>query len=210
MKLASIALLFACAAFGQATISISSGPPNDAYVTLIDPGGPSGATLYTGMAPAFLQTKGGCSNLGSTCIKISGGSASGPSNDVPAGVLTNIVNVGTTATVTCASTCGVYIKQRVTVSGATVDTDLNGTRIVLTTPSATTYTFTTTNVTNATYNESTLQVSTNQPLTTQPVWTISGLAYDASNFLITVNPASSTTTDPRWRGGLVWANRANY
>lgn len=97
--------------------------------------------------------------------------------------LTSIADSSNTATVTTASAHGLYIGARVTISGATVDTDLNGTYTVVTVPTTTTYTITTANVTDATYTEATLVVATNNPLTTAAVWAIQILTYNASNYL---------------------------
>lgn len=97
--------------------------------------------------------------------------------------LTNIVDSSNTSTVTTSSAHGLYIGARVIVSGATVDTDLNGTYTVLTVPSPTTYTFTTVSVGDSTYTESTLVITTNYPLTTDNRWAIQVLTYNSSNYL---------------------------
>lgn len=76
--------------------------------------------------------------------------------------LTSIVNSGTTATITFHSThygtVELQAGDTITISGATVDTDLNGTYTV-NSKTSTTVTVTTASVTNATYTESTLTVT---------------------------------------------------
>jgi len=198
MKTISIALLISIAAFGQAPVNISSGPPTDAFVTLTDPGGSGGAPLYIGQAAEFQQPTSACSYLGSTCVKRTGST------------LTSIGDSSNTSTITTATAHGYWIGQRITISGATVDTDLNGTYLILTIPSSTTATITTASVTDATYTESTLQISTTQPLTTQSVWTIQAFKYDASNYLISAYFAVAITVNPVWRGALAWSNRTSY
>jgi hypothetical protein len=101
--------------------------------------------------------------------------------------LTSIVVTTNTAVATTASAHGLYIGARVTVSGATVDTDLNGT-YTITAVSDTgpyTFTFTTSGVTGAptTYNESTLAATTTYPVLTSAVWAIQVLIYNASNLV---------------------------
>jgi hypothetical protein len=90
--------------------------------------------------------------------------------------LTSIgVNSGTgvgTVTTNASSPHGLYVGARVTISGATVDTDLNGTYVVQTVTSTTVYTITTANVGTATYTESTLVITTTNPLTTLPIWAL--------------------------------------
>lgn len=103
--------------------------------------------------------------------------------------LTNIVVSSNTATVTTASAHFLYTGARVTISGATVDTDLNGTYTVLSSASSTTFTFTTANVSNATYNEATLVASTDYPLLNSAVWAIQ------------VSQYTTTTLD-----GTLWAS----
>lgn len=118
--------------------------------------------------------------------------------------LTSIVVSSNTGTVTTSSAHGLQIGQLVTVSGATVDTDLNASYYVQTVPSTTTITITTANVANATYNESTLVMSTQAPLTTQPVWAITKLTYDGSGNLVSKGWANGTARAYT----NIWANRA--
>jgi hypothetical protein len=91
--------------------------------------------------------------------------------------LTNIAVSSNTATVTTVAAHGLYVGARVTVSGATVDSDLNGSYTVLTIPTSTTYTFTTAAVSDATYVEATLIISTSETLTTAESWKIQVITY---------------------------------
>lgn len=93
--------------------------------------------------------------------------------------LTSIVVSSNVATVTIPSHF-IYTGVRVTVSGATVDTDLNGTYTLLTTPTANTFTFATTNVANATYNEATLVITTDWPPYNSLLWAIQVLQYTST------------------------------
>jgi hypothetical protein len=108
--------------------------------------------------------------------------------------LTSIVVLTNVGTVTTASAHGLYVGARVTFSGATVDTDLNGTYTIATVPSSTTYTVATSAVANATYTESTLVVSTSQPLLTSTVWGIEVLIYNGSNYLTGAYWANASTS----------------
>jgi hypothetical protein len=180
MKRYLLALACAVSLYAQSPVNQTSGPPPAPYVNLLDYSGSS--LVYVGIAPQFLQPTIACSNLGSSCIQRSDST------------LTSIVVSANVATVTCSAACGVWKGQRGTVSGATVDTDLNGTFTVTsnTDTTATTYTFTTASVSDATYNESTLRIATSQPLTTQAVWAIQALKYDGSSNLISTYWANAS------------------
>jgi hypothetical protein len=73
--------------------------------------------------------------------------------------LTSIVVAANVATATTAAAHGLWIGQKVTIAGATVDTDLNGGYTIASTPTSTTFTFATVSVANATYTEATLVAS---------------------------------------------------
>jgi hypothetical protein len=94
--------------------------------------------------------------------------------------LTNIVVSTNTATMT-APNHGLQVGNRIVVSGATVDIDLNGTYLVLTTADANTLTFTTASVANATYNESTLAVTTRSVRSSAAIWLVMRISYVSSN-----------------------------
>lgn len=99
--------------------------------------------------------------------------------------LTSIVVSSNTATVTTSTAHGLQVANQVTVLGATVDPDLNGTYYVQTVGSTTTFTITTASVSNATYNEATLAVSTTAPRLTAAIWTIQHFLYDSNTHLST-------------------------
>ena len=189
-------LFFACgvALFAQAPVNqIGGPPPAPPYVQLLDYSGTS--LVYTGFAVQYLQSTSQCSYLGSACIQRSDST------------LTSIAVSSNVATVTCSTACGVWKGQRVTVSGATGDTDLNATYTVTSTTdtAATTYTFTTSGVSDGTYNESTLRIATNQPLTTQAVWAIQCLKYDGSSNLISTYWANGSVGH-----SLAYSARSTY
>lgn len=118
--------------------------------------------------------------------------------------LTNIVVSTNVATVTTSSAHKLYPGARVTVTGATVDTDLNASYVVLTVGSTTTYTFATVAVADATYTDAGLVISTNNALTSAPVWAIQIQTY-TSTTLTGVYMAGAT------RGfGLSCDSRTSY
>lgn len=94
--------------------------------------------------------------------------------------LTNIIDAANTSTVTTASAHGLAINDKVVVSGATVDTDLNGTYLVQTVGSTTTFTITTASVSDATYTEATLKFTTTAPRDTAAIWSMQKYTYVAN------------------------------
>jgi hypothetical protein len=106
-----------------------------------------------------------------------------------AATLTSIAVSTNTATFTFSSNHGLLPGNVISVSGATVDTDLNGTYVVVT-GGTTTLTVTTVNVANATYTEATLAAWTTAPRTNAGVWSIQ------RNFYTTTYLDRST-----WAGG---------
>jgi len=105
--------------------------------------------------------------------------------------LTNIVDAANLATVT-APAHGLSVGNAVTVSGATVDSDLNGTYYVLTIVSADVFTFVSASVSDATYTEATLTVTTTAPRTSARQWSIQKLSYDGSNNVVMKQWANGT------------------
>ncbi len=87
-------------------------------------------------------------------------------------VLTSIVVLTNVGTVTTVSDNGLKVNDKIVITGATVDTDLNGTYKVATVTNSKVFTIVTVSVANATYTESTLQFTTTAPLTTLPIWGI--------------------------------------
>ncbi len=148
-----IQALFALAAFGQGTpVNQVSGPPPTQSSNVLLPFYDAGNNAIYICASPLQQA--------ATTQKRSDST------------LTNIVVLTNVGTVTTSAAHGLYIGARVTISGATVDTDLNATYVVTTIPSTTTYTIATVSVANATYTEATLVITTTNPLTTRPIWAL--------------------------------------
>jgi hypothetical protein len=105
MKTTILSLVLAAVAFAQTPVNQSGGPPPSAIQKLFYYDGSSNLTYICNAAQ----------NGRSTSVKRSDSS------------LTNIVVSTNVGTVTTAAVHGLYIGARVTISGATVDTDLNGT-----------------------------------------------------------------------------------
>jgi len=95
--------------------------------------------------------------------------------------LTSIADAANTATVTTSAAHGLRVGQYVTVAGATIDTDLNGSYPIATVGSTTTFTFTSASVSDATYNEATLNITTRYVRDSQLVWAIQKFIYTGSN-----------------------------
>ena len=94
--------------------------------------------------------------------------------------LTNIVVSTNTATATTGNNHGLQIGNLITVAASTTAA-LNGNYVVLTTPSATTFTFTTVGVADATYSNAAMTLSTWASLTSQPWWSITKLTTTTGN-----------------------------
>lgn len=92
------------------------------------------------------------------------------------GTITSIAVATNVGTVTIPAH-GLAVGNLVTITGATVDADLNGTYYVQTVPGATTFTITTASVADGTYVEATLVLTTNAPLDTASIWGIMKLSY---------------------------------
>jgi hypothetical protein len=78
---------------------------------------------------------------------------------IPAVTLTSIAVSSNVATATIPVAHYMVTGDRVTVSGATVDTDLNGIYPIASTPTPTTFTFATTSVADATYTDAALAIA---------------------------------------------------
>jgi hypothetical protein len=100
-----------------------------------------------------------------------------PSSTVAQGTLTSIAVLTNVATATTSVAHGYSIGQWVTVTGGSVDTDLNGFYKIASVPSGTTFTFVVANVSDATYNEATLRFSSSAPRTNALVWAIKKFIY---------------------------------
>lgn len=97
--------------------------------------------------------------------------------------LTDIVDSANTATATTSTAHGLRIGNPAVVAGVTTDTDLNGTYVILTVPSSTTFTFTTANVTDNTYTDATMTLTSTAPRSNTAIWQIQKLTY-ASNLVV--------------------------
>lgn len=95
--------------------------------------------------------------------------------------LTNVVVSSNVGTVTTSSAHGLQAGQLVTISGATVDTDLNGTYIIQSSAATTTFTITTVAVADATYTDATLVLTTTAPRLTAAIWSITRFNYTSTN-----------------------------
>jgi hypothetical protein len=114
----------------------------------------------------------------------------------------SITNSSTTATVAWTAH-GLATGNRVVVSGASVDTDLNGSYVIIVT-GADAFTFTTASVGNAAYTEATLAITTTAPRTGDPVWAIQKNVY-STNLPVQVFFAEGRS-DPN----LTWGSRTTY
>ncbi len=155
-----IGLLLASVVWGQGQpVNQTQGPPPDAFTTLLFYDGSNNIT-YTCKAksqqPTFTWARSDST-------------------------LTSIMVLTNTGTVTTSTAHGLAVGNLVTVAGATVDTDLNGTYVIQTVGSTTTFTITTASVANATYTESTLTLSTTSPRSSAPQWDIFKFITTGSN-----------------------------
>ncbi len=171
MKVFLVLAITASAAWSQASVSLSQGPPQVAVQKLFYYDGGNNLQYICNSPQTSAQTT----------VQRSDSS------------LTNIVVLTNVGTVTTANAHGLYIGARVVITGATVDTDLNGTYTVASVPTSTTYTIATAAVANATYTDAGLVISTFNPLTTRSVWAITVLIYDGSNLLTDVHWANFST-----------------
>ncbi len=94
-----------------------------------------------------------------------------------ASTLTSVVVLTNVGTVTTSTAHGLAVGNLVTISGATVDTDLNATYYVQTVTGTTTFTITTASVANATYTDATMVLATTAPRSTAAIWDIFKFTY---------------------------------
>lgn len=95
--------------------------------------------------------------------------------------ITNVVDAANVSTVTTSTAHGLTAGNKVVITGATVDADLNGTYVIQTVGATTTFTITTANVTDATYTDATLVITTTAPRTTEAIWAVRRWVYDATD-----------------------------
>jgi hypothetical protein len=162
-RLITLALLCVAAVFAQdgPTFVQSEGPPNFKWVSLFFRDGSSN-TEYICYARA-VQPEYTFRRSGSTPT------------------ITNIVDSANTSTVTFSAAHGLLVGNRITISGATVDTDLNGTYLVATVGATTTLTITTASVSDATYTEATLAIATTAARTSSPIWSVQRFFYTSTD-----------------------------
>ena len=181
-----IMLALACVAAVLAqdgpTVVQSEGPPNSKWTSLLFRDGSSN-TEYVCFAPLRQPT---------FTFRRSGTSPT----------ITQIVDSGTTGTVTFSAAHGLAVGNRIVISGATVDTDLNGTYLVATVGSSTTLTITTASVTDATYTDATLAIATSAPRSSVAIWTIQRIFYTSTE-------ADRTTWAEGGNGNQICDNRAS-
>jgi hypothetical protein len=168
-KLISILLFLASLSFGQTspTVALSKGNPDAAYTSLYFYS--TTYLTYICKTPAFRQQA-------TYTWAITPG--------VGQGTLTNVVVAANVGTVTTSAAHGLAVGNKVTIAGATVDTDLNGSYYVQTVGSTTTFTITTASVANATYTDSGMSLYTTAPRTTAAIWSVEKFTYDGSNNLV--------------------------
>lgn len=178
MKRFIVTMLCAVAALAQegTPVNVSQGPPIISYSMIMKY---SGADL--------LSTCEARSQQGTATFIIAGTS---PYELTSIDVSTNV------GTVTTVSDHGLNIGDKIIVSGATVDTDLNGTYAIATVPTTKTFTITTVSVADGTYTEATLKFTTNAPRTTQAIWSIHKFTYVASKL-----------TSSKWTNGTTAMNQ---
>jgi hypothetical protein len=97
--------------------------------------------------------------------------------------LTNIVVSSNVGTVTTAAAHGLVVGQAVVVSGATVDTDLNGSYVVATVPSTTTFTIATVSVSDATYTDATMVMGSRAPRLNAEIWWIGKFTWGSTGLM---------------------------
>lgn len=171
MRILLIALLVCASAIAQTNVRQSARPSTEGTEDLAFRDG-SGNTEYVCTADSPSATSSFARN----------GSGVQPNSSVALVNITNIVVASTTATVTFDGDHGLRPGNWITVSGATVDTDLNVRVKIATVGSSTTLTFTVANVTATTYTESTLRITTTAPRSNANVWSLNRLYYTGSAF----------------------------
>lgn len=169
MKKLAIGLLATLSLYGQTspTVALSKGNPDAAYTVL---------NYYTGTYLTYICKTPAFRQQATYTWAITPG--------VGQGTLTNVVVAANVGTVTTSAAHGLAVGNKVTIAGATVDTDLNGSYYVQTVGSTTTFTITTASVANATYTDSGMSLYTTAPRTTAAIWSVEKFTYDGSNNLV--------------------------
>lgn len=171
MKRLLIALALCACAFGQNTTRVSDRPSPEATEDLYFYDGSSNLEyICTADAPSVTSVFG-----------VTASNSNQPRSSISAVTITNIVDSSNTATVTFSGAHGLAVGHRFTISGATVDTDLNGTYTVATVADSTHITFTSANVSDATYTDAALIITTTAPRTNANVWSIKKFSYTSTS-----------------------------
>jgi hypothetical protein len=179
IRLLLLAVCFGIAAFGQVGVQISDLPVKESTEELFYRDGSSN-TEYICTARGTQPTADVWTRSASTSRQQNAPATLGQ------GTLTSIVVLTNVATVTTSVAHGYAVGHWVTVSGATVDTDLNnsaasGRYKIASVPNGTTFTFATSSVADATYTESTLSLSSTAPRTNALVWAIRKMFYTSTS-----------------------------
>lgn len=169
MKKTFLAMMMAGYALAQqgGTVALSKGNPTDAFTILYYYDG-SNNLQYICKTPAFRTAQ--SYTWGVTAA-------------LNQGTLTSIVVLTNVGTVTTSADHGLAVGNLVVVSGSTTAA-LNGTYVIQTVPTSTTFTITTSGVANATYNNAAMTMTTTAPRTTATGWSIEKFTYDASSNLV--------------------------
>ncbi len=160
-------------------ISTSIGPPLEAWTQLV---------AYDGTNPQYIGWARSC-QLAPTVVV----AAVGFTNIV---VLTNVGTVNWTAH-------GLAVGNRIVISGATVDAQLNG-EYVIATAATDSFTITTASVADATYTDATLTITTYAPRTGDSIWAIQKNVYSGDNVV------AIEWAEGRSSANLIWTSRATY
>lgn len=117
------------------------------------------------------------------------------------GFLTNIAVSTNVGTVTLPAH-GLQVGNRITLAGATVDTDLNGNYIVASVIGVDSFTIATSSVGDATYTDAGLYLTTTAPRTNQAIWSIQKLFYSGTSLIRTAYAEGNSGF------GNIWDNAA--
>ena len=146
----------------QATVAISKGPASEPTTTL---------TFYDASSnPQYICKARSRQNAFTWAVTPTGSQ----------GTLTSIAVATNVGTVTTVGNHGLAIGYLVTVAGSTTSA-LNGTYIIQTVPSATTFTITTSGVSDGTYNTAALNLTTTAPRSSSNQWSIEKFTYNVGN-----------------------------
>jgi hypothetical protein len=162
MKRMLIALALCACAFGQTEVRLSDKPAASGTESLFYRDGSNNSEyICVADSPSLTST-----------FAVTASSSNQPRTSISVANITNIVDAANTSTVTTSQAHGLRVGGYITIEGATVDTDLNGTYRIETVGSTTTFTITTASVSDATYTDATMKFSTTQPRSNSNVWSV--------------------------------------